>query len=364
MAAWKILSRHPGLLVEPSIVFLVTLGVAWVLRRILLGSLRAWNRRTSSRPGLIVAEALRGPTIIWMFILAAHMAIQSSELPRPVVQVYGPNFSMALWAISLTLMFMRVAGDIVRHYGGHIPGALPVTTLTQNLAQLGVLILGIVLTMGAFGLKITPILTALGVGGLAVALALQDTLSNLFAGFYIAVAGQIRLGDYIKLNSGEEGYVSDISWRSTAVRALSNNMIIIPNAKLSQAIVTNFYLPDKRFSASVQVGVSYGSDPERVERILLETAMQAAQDIPEMLAEPRPSVMFDPGFGDSSLNFTVGYQVTEIASQYGVRHQLRKRIYKRFQDENIEMPFPTRTVYLHGLEMSDRWKPDGSGAHQ
>src|SRR5579863_7230787 len=132
MGAWKILSRHPGLLIAPSVVFVITLGVAWVLRRVLLGSLRAWNKRTHSRPGLLLAEALRGPTIIWMFILAAHLAIQSSELPPRIVDVYGPNFSMALWAISLTLMFMRVAGDLVRHFGGQIPGALPVTTLTQN----------------------------------------------------------------------------------------------------------------------------------------------------------------------------------------------------------------------------------------
>ena len=363
MGAWKILSQHPSLLVGPSVVFLVTLAVAWVLRRILLGSIRAWNKRTGGRPGLILAEALRGPTIIWMFILATHLAIESSDLPHKIVDLYGPNLLMALWAISLTLMFMRVAGDIVRHYGGHIPGALPVTTLTQNLAQLAVLILGVVLTLGAFGLKITPILTALGVGGLAVALALQDTLSNLFAGFYIAVAGQIRLGDYIKLNSGEEGYVTDISWRSTAVRALSNNMIIIPNSKLSQAIVTNYYLPEKRLSTSVQVGVSYGSDIERVERILLEMAVLAAQEIPEMLSEPAPSVSFDPGFGDSSLGFTVNYQVTEFANQFGVRNQLRKRIYRRFQEENIDMPFPTRTVYLRGAEASNGLKPDGNGAH-
>ena len=347
MDSWKFLTRHPGLLIEPAVVFAITLGAAWVVRRLLFGSLRAWNRRTHSRAGSILAEALRGPTIIWMFILAAHLAIESSELPPKVVDVWGPNISMALWAISLTIMSMRVAGDIVRHYGSQIPGALPVTTLTQTLAQLAVLVTGLVLTMGAFGLKITPILTALGVGGLAVALALQDTLSNLFAGFYIAVAGQIRVGDYIKLNSGEEGYVTDITWRSTAIRALANNMIIIPNSKLSQAIVTNYYLPEKKMSASLQVGVSYGVDLERIEALLLEIALQGAKEIPGMVAEPAPSVNFDPGFGDSSLGFTIGFQVAEFANQFGVRNELRRRIYQRFQTERVEFPYPTRTVYLH-----------------
>lgn len=360
---WKILIANPRLLVGPSVVFAITLGVAWVLRRILLGSLGAWNRRINSRPGLIVAEALREPTIIWMFILATHLAIQSSDLPRRVIEEWGPHLSLALWAISLTLMFMRVAGDLVRHYGGHIPGALPVTTLTQNLAQLAVLILGIVLTLGAFGLKITPILTALGVGGLAVALALQDTLSNLFAGFYIAVAGQIRLGDYIKLNTGEEGYVTDITWRSTAVRNLASNMIIIPNSKLSQAIVTNYYLPGKALSVSLQVGVSYGVDLDRIERILLEIAVQGSKDISGMSADPAPSISFDPGFGDSSLGFTIGFQVAEFANQFGVRNELRRRIYRRFQAESIEIPFPARAVYLHGQATQVNLKPESNEAH-
>src|SRR5262249_16602668 len=151
-----------------------------------------------------------------------------------------------------------------------------------------------------------PILTALGVGGLAVALALQDTLSNLFAGFYVAIARQVRLHDYIKLNTGEEGYVTDITWRSTTVRTLGNNMIIIPNAKLAQAVVTNYYLPEKRLWVPVVVSVSYSSDIEKVERVLLEEATHAAGQIPGLLADPAPSVRFEPGFGDSALGFTVG----------------------------------------------------------
>ncbi len=141
----------------------------------------------------------------------------------------------------------------------------------------------------------------MGVGGLAVALALQDTLSNLFSGFYVAVARQIRLGDYIRLNTGEEGYVTDIGWRSTTIESLNHNVILIPNDKLAQAIVTNFYLPEKRMAASVQVSVGYDSDPDHVERVLLDLARQGAFEIPGMLADPSPSVSFDPGFGESAL---------------------------------------------------------------
>jgi small-conductance mechanosensitive channel len=218
--------------------------------------------------------------------------------------------------------------------------------LTQNIASLVVVGVGLLVLLNSLGVSITPLLTALGVGGLAVALALQDTLSNLFAGFYISLAGQVRPGDYVKLDSGQEGYVSDITWRSTALKALPNNLIVVPNAKLAQAILTNYHLPEKRMSLLVPISVSYDCDPEEVERILVEEALAGAKDIPGLLADPAPFVRFIPGFGDSSLDFTLICQVAEFVDQYLAQHELRKRIFKRFRAEGIEIPFPIRTIQV------------------
>ena len=240
--------KNPMEVILPLGIFAVTFLACWVVRRLVQRALNAWTTRTGSRTGSVLHDALRGPTLIWALILAVHLALQGSDLPSRFTQPIA-SLLLVLWIVSLTLMCMRIVGDLVRYQGSRIPGALPVTTLTQNLAQISVVILGILIILGHFNVSITPILTALGVGGLAVALALQDTLSNLFGGFYVAVAGQVRLGDYVKLNSGEEGYVTDIGWRSTTFRAQSNNMIIVPNAKLAQAIVTNYYLPDKRMAS-------------------------------------------------------------------------------------------------------------------
>lgn len=353
------LERHPKDWIQPAAVFLVTLGIAYLARRIFLGALRKWNQRTPTRAFSILYDALRGPTHIWNFILAVHFAIQSSTLPHSFT-ARAPEVLQVLFIASLTIMFMRAAGEMVRNFGDQIPGAVPVTTLSQNLAQLTVLILGILVALRVIGIEITPILTALGVGGLAVALALQDTLSNLFAGFYISVARQIRPGDYIKLNTGEEGYVSDISWRATAMRGLSNNMVIVPNAKLAQSNVTNYYLPEKRMGISVQVNVACDSDIEKVERVLLDIARKAMVEVPGML--PAPAVTFDPGFLDSSLGFTLGFQIDEFARQYSVRHELRKRILKRFREEGIEMPFPTRSILLHAAAASSGTSSSGEVA--
>ena len=340
----RLLENNPMEVVWPVVIFAATFAIGWLMRAAALRALRAWTARSQSRAGRVLFEALRGPMLIWCVILGVHIALQSSGLPAKYTG-WAAQGLLALWILSLTIMFMRVAGELVRNYGGQAPGALPVTTLSESLAKAAVLILGLVLLLkNALNVEVTPILTALGVGGLAVALALQDTLSNLFAGVHLAMAGQIRLGDYIKLNTGEEGYVTDIGWRSTAMRALASNMILVPNNKLAQAIVTNYHLPARQMAASLQVGVSYASDPDHIERVLLETARQGASEIAGMLADPAPSVAFDPGFGESALLFTVNFQVAEFADQFSVRHELRKRLARRFREEGIEIPFPTRTV--------------------
>ena len=348
----RILTTNPMDLVWPLAVFAVTFIIGWAIRRLVLKALRAWTARTESRAGLVLAEALGGPILIWAAILALHMGIQSSNLPGKYT-AWGAMTLFVLWIVSLTMMSMRIARDLIRLYGSQSAGALPVATLTQNLAQIAVVILGALVLLDHFHVSITPMLTALGVGGLAVALAMQDTLSNLFGGFYVAVAGQVRLGDYIKLNTGEEGYITDIGWRSTTIRSLGNSMIIVPNAKLAQAIVTNYDLPEKRMSATVEVRVSYDCDPDHIERVLLEVGARGAREIPGMLADPAPSVTFDPGFGDSALGLTLNYQVAEFASQFSVRHELRKRIFRRFREEGIRIPFPARAVYMHAPEPGD-----------
>ena len=337
--------HDPTQLLVPLVVLVATLIVGRLIKLLLFKGLRKWAARSPSPAATTITEAINRPFMIWVVILALHLAAQSSELPARWTGDIA-KVLLILWILSLALMGSRLARDLIRFYGRDIPGAMPVTTLTQNLAQIGVCLLALLVLLNLLDIPITPILTALGVGGLAVALALQDTLSNLFAGFYIAIARQVRLHDYIKLNTGEEGYVTDITWRSTMIRTLNGNLTIIPNAKLAQAIVTNYYLPEKRLSASLQVSVSYAADVDRVESVILEEARRAIGSIPAMLGDPPPSVRFEPGFGESSLGFTLSFQVAEFADQFVVRHEMRKRIIKRFRQEGIELALPARAVYV------------------
>src|SRR6185369_13063202 len=128
------------------------------------------------------------------------------------------------------------------------------------------------------------------------------------------------------------------------LREQSNNLIVIPNNKLAQSIVTNYSLPEKRVASQVGVGVSYDTDPSHVEQVLGDIATAAIGQVPGLLKDPAPSVRLIPGFGDSSLNFSLNFHVAEYNDQYLVQHELRKRILRRFKEEGIEIPYPTRTV--------------------
>ncbi len=193
----------------------------------------------------------------------------------------------------------------------------------------------------------------LGVGSVAIALALQDTLSNFFAGVYLRLDHPVRLSDYIKLESGEEGFVVERGWRSTRIKALSNNTIVVPNAKLASTIVTNFSLPDPHMSLLIPVSVNLNSDPDRVEKILVDEASKALETVPGLLRDSAPFVRFIPGFGQFSLDFTLICSVGNYVDQYLAQHELRKRIYKRFRDEGIEFPVPQRDVHVSSNPLNE-----------
>jgi small-conductance mechanosensitive channel len=159
------------------------------------------------------------------------------------------------------------------------------------------------------------------------------------------------VGDYIRLDGGYEGSVVDIGWRATKIRALSNNVILIPNSKLAQSIVTNFHLPEKRMSISILVSVGFEEDIDKIEEILKEEAATAVRGgISGLCSEPEPVVRFNPGAAEYSLQFTVSVQIEEFTDQFFVQHELRKRFFKRFKAEGVTMPYPIRTIMLRQTE--------------
>jgi small-conductance mechanosensitive channel len=332
-------------IITPSVIALISSCILLLIRGIAFRFVHTWADRTETRIDNIIVESLKTPSVYWCLAIGLYMGAALSDLP-PKYVFYLSRIIHIVIILSVTIAVANLTGKIFRNYIQKSNLPFPTTGLAYGILKGTILIIGFLIILSVLGISITPLLTALGVGGLAVALALQDTLANLFAGIHILVEKSIRVGDFIKLETGQEGYVEDITWRTTRIRMLPNNMVVIPNKNLAQSVVTNYYLPEKRMSLLIPIGVSYSSDPEQVERVLIEEAKNAAGEIPGLLANPEPFVRFIPGYGESSLDFTLICQVQEFVDQYPVQHELRKRIFKRFREEGIEIPFPHRTVYL------------------
>lgn len=329
----------------PAGIFLLSTGTLLALRGIAFKLFSTWAEKTETKVDDIIVSSLRFPSIFWVIALGIYLGVLFSDIPRTFVGSISKIIYITL-IFSVTLAVANFSGRIFKSCVQQSNLPLPTTGLAYGLLKGVIITLGILMILSVLGISIAPLITALGVGGLAVALALQDTLANLFAGIHILVEKSIRVGDFIRLETGQEGYVDDITWRTTRVRMLPNNMVVIPNSKLSQSVVTNYCLPEKRMSLLVPVGVSYDADPGRVEKILVDAAKSVIGKVPGLLAEPEPFVRFIPGFGDSALEFTLICQVGEFVDQYLAQHELRKVIFNKFREEGIEIPFPHRTVYL------------------
>lgn len=326
----------------PVIAFLFVFSLGILFRKILFLRLIKMTKNTQTKIDDIIVSVIKGPSIIWCLMFAIYLSLEISNIPDEMVRIVGKTL-LVLGIFSVTLVLASISSKLVKIYSGKLNAALPVTSLTQNIARIIVFCIGIMIILNSLGVSVAPILATLGVGGLAVALALQDTLSNLFAGFHIIVARQIRVGDYIKLDTGEEGYVADITWRTTKIRMLPNNVVLVPNDKLSKAILTNYYFPDKELAVLVNMGVHYDSDLKKVEKITCEVGKEVMKEVTGGVPSFDPFIRYHT-FGDFSINFTVILRAKEFVDQYLVKHEFVKRMHERFNKEGIIIPYPIRAI--------------------
>lgn len=312
--------------------------ILWELRRITL--------RTKWQADDILIDALRGAPFLWFLLAGIYGALEYADLSASA-DTFLKKTLLILAILSVTWVTARAMAGFVQLYSRRLGGVMLSTSMFVHLTKAIVLLIGLLIILQSLGISIAPLLTALGVGGLAVALALQDTLSNLFAGIHVIASKQVRPGDYVKLDSGEEGYVMDVTWRYTTIRALPNNLIVIPNAKLASAIVTNYNLPKSDMAVLVEIGVSYDSDLDRVEEITCIVAKEIMRTVPGGVSGFEPFIRYHT-FSDFSINFTVILRCATFVEQYLVKHEFVKRLHRRYKAEGIEIPFPIRTVRFTG----------------
>jgi small-conductance mechanosensitive channel len=281
----------------------------------------------------------------------------AAVLILPLRSTYHDDLNHALLAVIVVVISLgsaNVAGAAVHAGASAHAGTSASASIFVSITRVVVWTIGGLVLLNSLGVAITPLLTALGVGGLAVALALQDTLSNLFAGVHILASRKVQPGDFIQLDNGMEGYVEDTNWRNTIIRQLPNNLLVVPNATVASSIVTNYHLPEHEISVSVACGVSYESDLEYVERITIEVGQEVMQEVKGAVPEHEPTVRYNT-FGDNSITFNVGLRAADISAQALIIHEFIKRLQSRYQREGIDNSSPSGTmVYMNSEEPQRR----------
>ncbi len=217
--------------------------------------------------------------------------------------------------------------------------------LVFNLVRAMIYVMAFLVALDSIGVSITPLVASLGVGSLAIGLALQDTLGNLFSGFYLYIDRPIAIGDWIRLETGIEGQVVAIGWRSTHLLVPSENMVVIPNSKLSSSVLMNFSLPRQATTLTLPIGVGYSTDLERAEKALLGVVDRVAARMPSFFEPETPPVVRFTKFGESSIDLSLIVKVRSFPDQSLIRHELIKEVKAAFTQEGIEIPYPTRTVH-------------------
>ena len=249
----------------------------------------------------------------------------------------------------LGLMLASIADAVLVWYGIEIRTdkrkvrEKDVFPFVRNVFKVAIVMVFAVFILHRLGFETGAIITGLGVGGLAVALALQDTLSNFFAGIHILVDKPFKEDDYIKLEGGIEGTVKQIGWRTTRLVTLAQNEIVVPNTKMAGSVLENYCTPQELSGVLYQIGVDYREDIDTVEKLITDTLHDVAKKV-GIIDESTIWVRFD-SFGDFSLDFKFGFLVRGYLSRFGVQKEVFRELFYRFRKNDINIPFPVRVIY-------------------
>lgn len=290
----------------------------------------------------IFINALRGVPVSLCLVVSLYWIVNTINIIEPLTRLFS-YILFTVIILSITRVAARTINGFITLHIERSQQKLPKTTLLNTILNVVIYAMGVLIVLQYYGISIAPILTAMGVGGMAVALALQETLANIFSGLHLILSKQLRIDDYIKLSTGEEGRVTDITWRfTTIVPAGGGNMIVIPNQKLASSNITNYSMPRKDIVISIPVGVSYDSDLDKVERITLEVAREVMSRVDKDV-HIEPAVRFHT-FGESSIDFNVVLHSSYFEHQFLLKHEFIKALTRRYREEGIDIPYPMRTV--------------------
>ncbi len=315
---------------------------------IFTGVVGIFTRKTKTIVDDLIVKALTTPIFVIIIVAGLWIALaRLTELANYMDTIH--KVFIILYIGIFAVAVVRVVHALLEWYGAEVATRTAsdiddrLIPIFRRIVDVIIYAIAFMVMLSRLNIDISPILAGLGIGGLAVALALQSTLSNFLAGTYVITDSVIHKGHYIMLDNGTEGNVEEIGWRTTKIRTWQGNLVVLPNSRLADAIVTNFERPEVAMLFAVDCGVSYNSDLQKVEKVTLEVAKNLMQNSAAGVKGFEPVLRFKQ-FGDSNINFSVVLKGVDRPAQFILKHEFIKQLHARFQQEGIAIEYPVRKV--------------------
>lgn len=316
-----------------------TLGgvvLGFVFEKIVLVRLRRSAKKAEFEGALIATDSLRGLGSWIVGLIGLYYAIPTLLLTEQAATAIQQGIVVAGIAI-VTWIVRRATVRLVAAHTNKPDAPFPSSTIFTHITQLVVLSIGLLIAMQTLNISITPLITAFGVGGLAVALGLQDTMANLFSGVTVLASKKMVPGDIIELEDGKKGTVTDISWRYTTIKTPGAHTVVIPNSKLAGETVTNFSQPTTEVSFSVAVRLPFDVNLDEIESVIKDTCYDVLKKQEGASKDHIPVVRFQ-GFGELGIETKVFLKAENHGAQYAIKHECVKRIHAKLNEMGIQIP--------------------------
>ncbi|RZD30405.1 MAG: hypothetical protein CXT77_04700 [uncultured DHVE6 group euryarchaeote] len=331
-------------------IIIISIIFAILMRRV-LKIVAKFTAKTKTKVDEIILENIRSPIQVLIITFGFFFAVKYSQPEFSIGSISILQIFSILWIIAITFLVSRIIKALFEAYTYELKEKLhrkiddTLFNFTRKLINFAVWIIALSIILKQFGIEITPLLAGLGIAGIAIAMALKDTLSNFLSAIYITADRPMKLGDYIELDANTAGYVVDIGWRTTRLRTWDHNYLILPNSKIAESVFRNYNAPKTEMTTLVSCGVAYDSDLKKVEKVALVVAKKVQKSVDGTIKDYEPSLRFRE-FGDNAITFTVSLRVKNRESRGRVVHEFIKALKISFDKEKIEIPFPQMDVHM------------------
>lgn len=330
-------------LLKSLIIIIIFIAAGKLITVIAQRYLKKWAAKSKTALDDIIIDKIRPPFsyVIWFLGIRAALNPLKLDIESLDKALNTIILIIVIYAVSVfaNIIVMGVLEKLTAKTESKLDDALmPLVGKTINVI---IVIVGLMWILSIWSVDIAPLLASLGIAGLALGFAIKDSLSNIFGGISLILDQTIKVGDKVKLESGESGHIIDMGLRASRLKTPNNEVIIIPNGQLANSRIQNFGQPDPSLKVVVDFGVGYSSDVDQVRKVVLDSI----RTITNIKLDPAPEVLF-LAMGESSLNFSARFWIADYGQAWGKKLEATDKIYRTLKANKIDIPFPTQTIHL------------------